>query len=759
MSTGEAQPRSGGPTWRALFPLLAGELDASASARVDGASMEEVTTITRLVAEAAVHQHLNTRLDALMPGLTWIDELPWADLGTRPRNALLRRGIDTLTDLIGWSTRDLLDLPGVGGGTAVDMLAVLARCSIGGAQHLVAASAIADAGDGDAVAVIASPAPEVSDEAVDEDALYDLLQEELATIERLAAISRLTDDLMILARWQALRGARTTSLFSSDGLQEAPAHIRQARERVLAMTAADLVGEVSESPAVILEIALTGLTDREITVLRQRTFADEPVTLDALGRQLGLTRERARQIAKQAETSLIDEVMNGALGDLASAVRSRIGLVCRLEYLLDVFPALREPVPSVGRPAWRVLDRIDGTFEIEDGWAAVPQLDQAREITRSVVASCVNTLGVAELHEVAQRLGITGDGRRAELLTWIEASGCVVYGEHVSPRQLSIPDWGALILNTAGTPLSVDEIVDRLPVDRAASSVRNALAIDQRFVRADRDTFALAEWGGRAYAGIRDAIGRAIDVGGGAVDVEALVRDLTTQFTVAASSVRAYALAHPFETAAGKVRRREATPPPAANPSGTRRLYRIDESWALRLQITSDHARGSGSVMPIALAAILGLSPGDSVAIPSLDGTQSVYWTGLQPSLGSIRRLVEARGLQDGDWACAVFEDCGGFSLVPVDSDGRFGVALALALAGTPEVDFEDARVVLARALSLPSTSSWSSIIAAARNRGEDDLAEALLADPAVSVAATEPSGLSTTPETESTVEEILDLL
>jgi len=234
---------------------------------------------------------------------------------------------------------------------------------------------------------------------------------------------------------------------------------------------------------------------------------------------------------------------------------------------------------------------------------------------------------------------------------------------------------------------------------------------------------------------------------------------LTTQFTVADSSVRAYAQAHPFETQQGKVRRRETHAVPAANPSSTRRLYRLDQGWALRLQLTEDHARGSGSVIPTALAVIVGLSPGDSLSIPSPDGTQSVYWTGIQPSLGSIRRLLDDFGPSDGGWAFAVFDDSGWFSLAPVCTGGRTGLALALALVGMPEADVADPRVALARALSLPTTSSWSSIISAARNRGEDDLAEAILADPDVDAAAISHSGRVTPPPSGSTVDEILDLL
>lgn len=754
MITGAPDPTDVGPTWRLLFPLLERAFAAVADRQPMAASDREITTITRVLADAAVREYCDIPLEALMPTLAWAEELPWDSLGSPQRNGLLRKGIKDPSDLLSWTPRDVLDLPGIGNLTAMIMLETLARTALqGGTRH---------------GAISALPPDEVAAQqgatlsAANRPDSHDIAQrfgEDTDVGHESASFSRLEEDVATLARWHVMRGDIEAPVLGGQGLTEAPEHVRAAWNRLMAVAPADLVDVSTARPALLLEGYLNTLAAREVMILRQRTFADDPATLDALGQQLDLTRERVRQIARQVEANLTEEVMRGDLGDLAAAVRSRIGLACRLEHLLDVFPALNESVPSLNQPAWRVLDRLDSTFEIEDGWAAVPGVSQARETTRSVVAASVNALGLAELDDVAQRLAILGADRRAELRAWLESSGCVVFEDHVSPRQLSIPDWAALILNGAGAPLPVDEIAERMPVDRAVSSIRNALAVDERFVRADKDTFALAEWGGPAYAGIRDAIGRAIDAGGGAVDLEVLVRDLTTQFTVAESSVRAYAQAHPFVTQQGKVRRRESTAVPTANPSATRRLYRRDDGWAWRLQITADHARGSGSVIPTAFARVIGMSPGDSLSVRSSDGTQSVYWTGLQPSLGSIRRHVELSGLKVGDWACAVVDDDGGFSLVPVHTDSRTGAALALALAGIPQTDVADVRETLAQALSLPPTSSWSSIIAAARNRGDDDLAEALIADPAVDAGAAERSAQTTVPATDSTVDEILDLL
>ena len=50
--------------------------------------------------------------------------------------------------------------------------------------------------------------------------------------------------------------------------------------------------------------ALKQLTDREQHIVKSRALAEEPVTLQALGTELGVTRERVRQIESRAMQKL-----------------------------------------------------------------------------------------------------------------------------------------------------------------------------------------------------------------------------------------------------------------------------------------------------------------------------------------------------------------------------------------------------------------------------------------------------------------------
>ena len=45
-----------------------------------------------------------------------------------------------------------------------------------------------------------------------------------------------------------------------------------------------------------IAVAVATFSEREIAILRERFFADQPVTLEDLAQRFGLTRERVRQI-------------------------------------------------------------------------------------------------------------------------------------------------------------------------------------------------------------------------------------------------------------------------------------------------------------------------------------------------------------------------------------------------------------------------------------------------------------------------------
>jgi RNA polymerase sigma-32 factor len=54
--------------------------------------------------------------------------------------------------------------------------------------------------------------------------------------------------------------------------------------------------------------ALTGLSDREQLIIRERMMSDEPATLQRLGDMLGVSKERVRQLEERARGKLRSEL-------------------------------------------------------------------------------------------------------------------------------------------------------------------------------------------------------------------------------------------------------------------------------------------------------------------------------------------------------------------------------------------------------------------------------------------------------------------
>ena len=572
----------------------------------------------------------------------------------------------------------------------------------------------------------------------------------------------ISDALRVVAGWHVLRGQPDSCLWSDIGLDGAPARVLDAWVQLQELTADRVAGADAPGPAAVLDELLLREDPRNLQILSRRLFADDPETLDVIGRDLDLTRERVRQIVGKSASRLQSELTGHqeGLADLGAALRQRIGIVSSLDRVLAAYPSLMDNVPAVAQPAWRVIDRLDDSFEISDGWAAVPSVSEAIDVTWALARSVANEIGVASVADVAAKLGFPLGERDSEFDLWLRYANLQTFRGCIALDARSIADWALIVLVQEARPLSVSDLSDLIPVERAESSVRNAIATDERIVRVDRDAFALAEWGMETYSGIRELIGRYLEDNDGSAALETLVVDLTTKFDVAETSVRAYAASFPYELRAGQVTRQDPDAQVKKGNLGTaRRAYVTADGVSFRFQVTPDHWRGSGSVMPSDLARCIGLSEGQSLTLASPLGGQTVYWTGLQPSMGSVKRLVEHLQAVPGEWVMAEFGTDGSFSLRKLDLADKLGVALAQMMTGTEGELPVDARVAIAAALSLPEESDWASIISAARDRGEDDLANALMSDPEVNASKGVDARSTDTNATNVTVEDIMGLL
>lgn len=134
---------------------------------------------------------------------------------------------------------------------------------------------------------------------------------------------------------RALRAFRTTSITDVDGLAEVSGLSKERVERLLPLlsrreTSLDEAGPAGEPSPTLAKLAAAGpspeqatmdregadlsrvaiddalatLSEREQFIVRQRMMIEEPITLQALGVALGVSKERVRQLEERARTKL-----------------------------------------------------------------------------------------------------------------------------------------------------------------------------------------------------------------------------------------------------------------------------------------------------------------------------------------------------------------------------------------------------------------------------------------------------------------------
>jgi Sigma-70, region 4 len=670
----------------------------------------------------------------IFPGLPADTILSCLSMSNRARNALARFGYQIAGDLQGLELGELFDMPNVGIGTVDSMI-----------------QALADASTMDAAPVLLGARNEgAGHQRADHD-----------EDDRLASLGEsFLQDLRLIGNWYVALGIPGQPLFGGTLPPGTPPEVVMARQRVELISAVDVLDKRQtelDAPE-LLQRCISALDRRAQQILALRLFADQPETLDELGQSLDVSRERVRQIEASVRAEMVGFLdADGMLGMVGAAVREIVGTVMPLADLIIMMPALARTVEAVGQPAWRVLDRLDCAYEIEDGWCASPTILSAQTETLTRLQELANRHGVVRIGDLGALNANQSDAAGiAWLPDWLTYSGYVLDGDYVFTRTQTVGDRAASILSIVGSPMASQNILDRFAVERSLSSLKNALASDDRFERVDRDRWALAEWGLDSYLGVRALVREEVARSGGQVTMDTLVERITGKYSVTASSVVAYASAPPFEARGGIVGFAHDDRDARKSPERTRRLYRQADSWFYRVKITKDHLRGSGSVAPMAIASILDLQYGQSRLLQSVLGPQSVSWTSNQPSFGTIRRFLVADDVEIGSEIFLVIGDDGSFRVEPVDVSDGDPLERALRLVGTTGTGTrKQPRVALATAIGLPADSPAASVIGGYRERGDSDIAELLLP-----VRDELDVGVAARPATPSAdIDEIMDLL
>lgn len=473
-------------------------------------------------------------------------------------------------------------------------------------------------------------------------------------------------------------------------------------------------------------------TKRRAAIIAGRATGAEH--LQELGDRFGITRERIRQL----EAALLKELRADAPAceTVVSACAAAFSPCASLDTVFDLIPSLGARIkPDTGRNLLEILTWVYGhpgvefannrvvQWHLSNGWILFEDFE-------SVVEECakdaVDHNGVLQeqqlINAVLERFPGGNPERISDYCT--EQLGYIRRGPFFLPPRSSILDRVAVELALHGAPMTTDQL-HALISDRSRGSIVNVLGRSEIFVRSAMDTWALKEWGLQEWTNLSDFLLQRIADNGGEVPLEQL-KEEAQRFGISEHSVGFYVSGPEYVLEDGIVRVNTETPVNDRTPEESKGMYFHDDAWMLLVTVTDDHLRGSGSAVPLGVAALYGLEFNEPFEIPSRLGPQTLRWGRVNCSLSTIRRFLEPMGVRSGDRVWFVFGD--EFDILPAlpAKDKLTGLAALLNAMALEADTEEDAVVEINLALGLPANAPRRQAVRRLRNRNDDELAELL---------------------------------
>ena len=378
--------------------------------------------------------------------------------------------------------------------------------------------------------------------------------------------------------------------------------------------------------------------------LFDRECADNPPTLETLGQQRGVTRERIRQLVASDVLTVRAQLETARYRPVRWAVerfRAELGDVGR-----NTSEAVRAWQDRLGNRSFEFF-RWLANYSHEDEWLVETSLTLPK-VTRQlegVVGDEWLVSSEALLHEQSIFL------RREDVVAFLVATdrwrdigdGWLVRWDG------SIVDKAERVLRLTGEPKTAAELI--LLIGHGTEiNLKNSYR--SRLIRVDKHfRFAPADWGLEEYEGITIEIEQRIERGGGQASKTAIIDEFTRDFGVSVSSINTYLGLPIFEVAGDIVQLRDGvsfSPKPPSTISGS---VRTSKGWGQRHVVTEDSLKGYSFSLSPHICWANGLKPKDDLIVPVNDSQSmeaSLIWriTNLSGTVdvGRLRQWLEGEG-------------------------------------------------------------------------------------------------------------------
>ena len=283
-----------------------------------------------------------------------------------------------------------------------------------------------------------------------------------------------------------------------------------------------------------LALTLDAASETECTIIEHRLLRTPPTTLEAVGSQVGVTRERIRQIQARIERNLHAALGRG-LRIIAATLKEPLGGVVLQSELDDriaeFLPAGQEPATRLLRKA--LLDEMG--FTLDNGVFLDKRATQELRDIRAEARRLADDVGLVDEQRLITSLPNEGWRR---FWPWVRER-C---GLHDLFGSLGLRDSGKARAKAAlisiGRPATREEIARMCGFGE--NKTGSHLSVIPSVVKADKDRWGLKDWVDDEYDGIVGEIIQRIEEDGGATTTERLLTELPAKFGVNPISVRAY---------------------------------------------------------------------------------------------------------------------------------------------------------------------------------------------------------------------------
>ena len=284
----------------------------------------------------------------------------------------------------------------------------------------------------------------------------------------------------------------------------------------------------------LLTRTLDAASETECTIIEHRLLRTPPTTLEAVGLQVGVTRERIRQIQARIERK-IHAALGRGLRIIAATLKEPFGDVVSQSELegriAELLPAGQGLATRLLRKA--LLDEMG--FTLDNGVFLDKQATQELRNIRAEARRLADDVGLVDEQRLIASLPNEGWRR---FWPWVRER-C---GLHDLFGSLSLRDSGKARVKAAlisiGRPATREEIAQMCGFGE--NKAGSHLSVIPSVVKADKDRWGLKDWVDDEYEGIVGEIIQRIEEDGGATTTERLLTELPGKFGVNPMSVRAY---------------------------------------------------------------------------------------------------------------------------------------------------------------------------------------------------------------------------